>query len=542
MRRSFLPAAVGIVLVAGLVLIENIDQPLVRNSITYAQTAQAIVDSGFNPLAVNVQSSKLYGRPISFPLISSPLVQWMGANRGLKVASFISMLLFLAVSCLFIARMRRQLRLDPSLDGIDLLILFFNPLVVYLFWAAHPDGLFATTFLLSLLLADQLMQAPRRQGSLALVLAVAIYATIEFKYYGAILIGIIPAYCACLSYGQRARFDMSRSTVVALTVGVGIPCLLLVAGIAGVNPTLNLENVSGLSDYERASGDTGTLALYVLGSCVVFVVFLLTVFSITAAYLLRRPHITRYGAALMAVVVIFIGGLLPFRGTTYNLRYFLPILPIFVLVVTQGLRASTVRIRAIAITIFVLLQGGLVLNYNAQVVHERFAPINRVAEALRYPGTARVMSVLDNLRMGHHIAAQEVIDTINRDVEPGALLYMVSDYYGEAAHGFYEEIGLINRPDIEILYTTTLVRLAQSVRRKLGRSYYVCVRCDEMLQASTAYEVSMYIRRTVRPVGRLLKTERGGAGVPEDVSWLGWRRRARAGSGVSGLAAHRSCH
>ena len=496
--RSVLLAAAGIALAAALVLWTNFDMPLVRNGVTYARTTQAIVDSGFNPLPVIADSSKLFGRPIGFPLVASPFAHWMGVNRGLKAASFVTTLLFLFVSCLFLARMRRRLGLESSIDWVDLVLLSFNPLVVYQFWSAHPDALFSTTFLLSILLADRLADASGpKQLLLAGALAAAMYASIELKYYGAILLVAVPAYCAVRSKGPVSRLALPGLAAL-------VPLLLVAAGLAGVNPTLNLGTVSGLRRYEMAFSDSGTLGLYVTGSVAQIAVFLLVVFSVTFIYFFRRPKLTRPVLALALVVALFVAGLLPFRGTGYNMRYFLPILPILILVVREGMRASTGRAARLVLPVFMLLQAVPVLNYNTRFVYEVLSPINVAAESLRYPGTRRVMSVFDSLRMGHHVAAQEVVEFIDRDLPPGGTLYLVTDYYGEAAHGFYEELGLIRRHDVDVRYVPTLRKLRQERREP---PFYVCARCEEVLLAKSVDEVSRRLGREVRPVGRVFRVE-----------------------------------
>ncbi|HEB79385.1 MAG TPA: hypothetical protein ENI79_02785, partial [Rhodospirillales bacterium] len=143
----------ALALMGGLLAFHNLDLPLVRNSLVYAKIAYAITDHG---LLASAQHA--YNKALGFSVLSWPLVAWFGANAGLKIASFIGTVLFMAVVPVFLKRL-------PGMDDKGqseflktvLVLTLFNPLVAYQFMSAYPDAFFAALTLGAIVFLDRML-------------------------------------------------------------------------------------------------------------------------------------------------------------------------------------------------------------------------------------------------------------------------------------------------------------------------------------------------------------------------------------------------
>jgi len=229
--------------------------------------------------------------------------------------------------------------------------------------------------------------------------------------------------------------------------------LALVGGFAllawlGHNPLSRLEGEGGgVGQYGRGvllqSAGRASLQLAVaLG----LQLHLLLIASVRRGIPYRRAWLP-----LLMLGGVYFLGLTPFPTSFYNMRYFLPLFPLAALPVAHGLDLCAAPTRRIAWTAFLLINGATTLIFNWLPCYETMEPhLPRIE--LNYSGVQ--LDLLDNLRMPQHRDTKQWLDAIDRNVEPGAVLYLMNvGYYRDAQHDVYERDGLI-RPDITTRYAS----------------------------------------------------------------------------------------
>jgi hypothetical protein len=201
---------------------------------------------------------------------------------------------------------------------------------------------------------------------------------------------------------------------------------------------LNLEANRG-----QLSGDVN----YAMNVKVV-VVFLCVTLS-TWLLLLPVISVTRADAAFITVLILNVHLLTTYRGSNYNMRYYITALPILAMYLVRAhaqLRSARSR-RALVVSFFVL-NALLILIFNQRALY-------RWATA-RLPGVGfGATSYFDCLRMGDHLESRDLIEAVNTRLPAGARLLHVSSYYGEGGFGVYEQAGFF-RPDLQLSYRQQL--------------------------------------------------------------------------------------
>ncbi|MFQ5689937.1 MAG: hypothetical protein ACE5HQ_06675 [Gemmatimonadota bacterium] len=470
-RRATL-LVIAVILGSGLAfLLANLGLPPVRNSFVYAKTARNLLGSGFDPVRVIADSGLSHGKPVGFSLLAAPLIRLLGANAGLKLASALGTALFLAAACGFFGRLNRKFGLPRRLLPLELVLLFFHPLALYQFWSAYPDSLFAGLVLLAFVLTDVVAAEPERDTrALIPLLGLVIYAAILTKLYGLILGIACPAYLLLHLRGFRRRASHAASKLALLGLVFGVLGVGVALARLGRNPTLNLG-----ADVPMGGGYNGYLANLahpsggaLLASLLLLLVTLLLAFHVSLLFLFRRwgrprgsrarpagspagPAPARDGpragrAAPACFAAIYVAGLLPFSGTSYNQRFFLPALAFVAVAIASGAHRTGPTVRRGILAAYAGVALLLTLEYNLAPVHRRFPGFHRAlaASPLGRPRT------LDNLRMDQHLGFARWIDGLNRTIEPRGVLYWTSRYYGTATHGVIEELGI--RGDIAVRY------------------------------------------------------------------------------------------
>ncbi|MDA2923724.1 Ig-like domain-containing protein [Acidobacteria bacterium AH-259-L09] len=410
-----------------------------RNSFVYAKNAKNIIEHGF------IAETNLRGKPIAFSLLSVPLIALLGTNIGLKVASFLGTAFFLGVAYFFLVRLNRRAGLDPRFLPLELVLLFFNPLLFYQFWSAYPDTLFAGLVLLAFVLVDVIViEHERDTRTLILLLGLVICAAILTKLYGMILGIAIPAYLllhlrSFLESSTHVRSKIALLVLVFFVLGVAV----VLAGL-GRNPTLDFAlgtRGGGYSGYMAAL--TNPFGERLVASIVTFILALVLNFHFSLLFLLKSSSRRGWPLAPTCFAGIYVLGLLPYGGTYHNMRFFLPVFPFLVVAMVSGMLSTKRGLRWGILVAYVGAACFLTLNYNLEPVYKRLVSFNENVRHRR----------LDNLRMGAHLRASKGIAEINRVVEPGGVLYFASRYYGTATHGVMEDLGVRN--DIEVRYVFT---------------------------------------------------------------------------------------
>lgn len=460
-KRNTLIAMAAILATGLAFLIANLDLPIVRNSFVYAKTAKNVIDHGFNPFPVIADPALFHGKPVGFSLLSVPFVLLFGANAGVKIASFLGTALFLCVAYVFFVRLNRRAGIDPRFIPLELALLFFNPLTMYQFWSAYPDSLFAGLVLLAFVLADAIAVDHERdtRGHIVL-LGLVIYAAILTKLYGMILGLAIPAFLLLHVRSFLERSTYIKSKIALLVAVFGVLGVTLVLARLGMNPTLNFAvdftaggGGSGYAGYVRGLTDPSGEQL--ISSIIILIFALVLNFHFSLLFLLRggtSKSGSRRGWLLAPTGFggLFVLGLLPFPGTDFNMRFFIPLFPFVVVAMVGGMQnAKKGVLKRWMLGAYVVVACFLTLNYNLQPVYQRLLSFN---EKVVEPVLDRRRR-LDNLRIDQHLDFSRGVERINRLVEPGAVLYFASNYYGTAMHGVVENLGI--RSGIEVRYVLT---------------------------------------------------------------------------------------
>ena len=445
--RATMAAILGIGLLA---LVSNADLPNLRNSFVYAQAAEGIIEYNLNPFPVIADTSRSFSKPVGFAFLSVPLIYLFGLNIGLKVGSFLGTAFFLGVAYFFFVRMNRRVGIDQKFLPIELGLLFLGPLVVYQFWSAYPDTLFAGEVLLAFVLSDKIVhdQNPK-PGALIVSLGLVIYAAIMTKLYGLIL-GI-----ACPAYFFIHWRELAKAKSQKLFWLVGVFAILgaaVVLARLGANPTLdfNAGNTGKKSDgmAEMIEGITNPSAHLLFLWVTTWTLTCLLSFNVSLLFLFQRSNTNRWPLASTAFAAIFVLGLLPFgREMMDNIRYFIPALPFAVVGIVHGIQNMKNKNMKIGIFAFYGVTACiLILNYNAPLIYEAFLPYNEKVDRSVIGKQGR----FDNFRMGNHLKLARKIALINENIEPSGSLYWISRYYGSATHGPIERMGI--RSDIKVYY------------------------------------------------------------------------------------------
>src|SRR5229473_1539557 len=191
-----LRATLWIFLAAGTFFtLANLGLPIARNALCYAKAALGIIGHHFNLFAIAHDRAWTSGKPIFFSAFAAPFVWLFGANAGTIIASALGTAFFLWMVALALPRLNRLSGLDSSLIPLEFVLVASNPLVLYQFWSAYPDSLFAGLVMLAFILADVIATEPERDTRWHILgVGVTVYVAIHTKLYGAVLLLTCPLY------------------------------------------------------------------------------------------------------------------------------------------------------------------------------------------------------------------------------------------------------------------------------------------------------------------------------------------------------------
>lgn len=481
-ERSRPLLALAAFLALGLVfLLINLDLPIVRNSFVYAKTALNVIEHGFNPLPVVADRGLSHGKPVLFGLLAAPLVWLAGANAGVKVASFMGAAFFLGMTSLVLRRLARRAGVDPRFESWAFVFVALNPLLLYQFWSAYPNGLLGGEVLLAFLLTDVIATEPERDTRLHIVaLGVVIYAAIHTNLYGMVLGLACPAYLLLHARPLLAGSSHLRAKVALLAVVFGALAFALILAKLELNPTLDFAagvGGGGFSGYFKGLTDPSGGALR---ASVLLVVFTLVLNFHAALLLLLAPGArTSWARGPTIFGAVYVLALLPFSGTAYNMRFLLPLFPFLAVALAAGAQSLRPRPRRMILAVYAAVSVLLVVNYNSVSVYRRLEPLNEwLAQAL--PDGTRW---LDNLRLGQHLALRSTVDRINTDVPTGGVLYWSSFYYGASTHGLAKYLGV--REDIDVRYVFSSPQMPRPERTVHVVRYRTPLRLTNVREWST---------------------------------------------------------
>jgi len=432
--------ALSVPLVAALLLgisayftAANADLPIVRNALLNAQIAERLWAHGLRLWEVCSDPALVFNKPCGFGTLAAPWVASFGLNQGIIWASFLGGVLFLASAWHFLRYFNPRFGLTSQVLPLQLGLCFLNPLLVDQFWSGYSDASFSAGFLFSFVVLDRLLRERAALGW-SLVLFGAFLFSSLMKHGTVVLIPLECLYLAWHLPELRQLWRTRRAQVLAIAAALSASALFLLLGRLGYNPLLNL-----MSNKNQLSGEVN----YAMNVKEVFVFLLITLGSWVC--LLPFVRVQRRDIALLSVALLNAGLLTLYKGSTYNARYYIALLPFLALYLTRAYLRITSRWLQRA-----LLASFLVLNLTAIVVFNQRSLYRRMTAAL--PGiNFGATGYLDSLRMGDHLEALDSIDSVNRELPAHGKVFYVSAYYGQGGVGVFERAGFF-RPDLRIAY------------------------------------------------------------------------------------------
>jgi len=441
---------ISIILFAVAFASMNYDLPIVRNGALYAKIASNFVRENIHFWQVTSIRILSYGKPILFPLLSLPLISVFGGNTGLILTSFLCSLCFL-VSCIwFFLYFNKLFSLPRAALSVELLVTFINPLMLYQFWSAYPDGLFAAFVVLSFVLLDKLLRDTEKSHLVIFFYFAVTFFSITIKYYGLILIFLHPAYLFLNRRALKYRSLSFGKKLTLLSAVVCFGCLLLLARVQ-LNPLLNLGSKTG-GGYQEYLAGFKSLKIPLHRNIICLIVFLWLTFNASVWLVVKGFMADRRLMPFWATSLIFTLGLLIYPHMYFNIRFLIPIIPFFALAISStllGLKRSNMdgKILLISLSINLLLS----IYFNHQATFMFFEPFNKKLSGVQQKDPGYLFGKLnadyfDSLRMREHIKMRQRFADINQHVPPGATIYIVGcNYYNDSLHGLYEQLGFIRR-------------------------------------------------------------------------------------------------
>ena len=439
-----LPLTLWVLLALGLLFtLINLKWPIARNALCYAKASLGLIQNHFNVFAVARNRAWTAGKPIFFTVIAAPFVWLFGANVGTIIASFLGTAFFLCMAALALPRLNNLCGIDARLLPLELMLLALNPLVFYQFWSAYPDSLFAGLIILSFILTDTIAREPERDTRWHIVgLGTTIFVAIHTKLYGAALLGMCSIYLLVYirSFFKRASYLAAKLALLSL-FAVLIGGVLLAAKYDSY-PLLDFSEGAGFDIYMSGLAHSRIAGIFASLKTLVFTLALAFQFSLL--FLFARAGRRSWALASTLFISIYVLGLLSFSGSSYNMRYFLPLFLFLVPPLAAGAGSLGTATRRAILVGYGVLAVLLILAFNFAPAQRAFAPPIAIAGQKYF----RLSFWLDNLRLPVHMALRGQIDSINEQVPPGAVLYWSSNYYETTTHGLAEHLGVKKGLDI----------------------------------------------------------------------------------------------
>ena len=440
-RRNLL--ALLLVLGLGLLFtVANLRLPILRNSLIYGRITGHLLDHHMKIWEVCSDPDLVYNKACGFPAFAAPLVWPLGPNQGLKLASFLATALLVLVAYWFFKRFNPIFGLDERWIWLEILLVFFNPLLIYQFWSAYSDPLFAALFLLSFILLDAIVRDQRKHElrwtlAYTTVLILAVFT----KHHALLLFVLHPIY---LYWRRDLLFDKFRHRKLhffCLASGLALAAGFVALGMLGRNPLLNLRSNSGQYDQPVVYADNVKH----------FALFLGLTFSVLLLAALPKLKVGQADVGFMVITILYAHILMVYHSADHNMRWYVPILPLMALYIARAfseLRSNLIKTGAVSI--FLAFNLSTILVFNHQASSSVFASWSR-----RLPIK---LENFDNFRLETHRKVAADFDQINQAVPPGGTLYWLSKYYGDSTYHIFDHSELL-RSDIQIKYARDLKRV-----------------------------------------------------------------------------------
>ena len=451
----------GMIALGLFVTLLNLDLPIIRNAHCYAKATRGLLLTHLDVAAIVGNDAWTSGKPILFALLATPIAALADLDIAMILTSALGTIFYLWMAWLALRRINARCGISDALLPIEFAFLAFNPLVVYQFWSAYPDSLFAGFALLAFILADMIATNPDKDMRWhILAMAAAIVLALHTKLYGAILAITCPLYLALHWRGWIDRGRQLRSKLIlllAVLAGIG---LLLVAVKLRIYPWLRLDNGAGVQGFKTGLTDPDR---DISGAFMMMAFALLLNAQFALLSLTRRATWVALDLPPLLFVLIYLAGLILFPGTDKNMRYFLPAFPFIAAALAAGVQQM--RHKRIVLAAFAICGAASIAIFN-------LAPAERVARPLlarslrHYP---MLDTLLDNLRLPAQLAVKRGIASINAHVPDGGTLYWISDYNGTATFGAAHDLGV--KPSINLRYVMRVDQIPPSAHGAFAVHY-----------------------------------------------------------------------
>ena len=411
----------------------NADLPIVRNALLNAQIAERLWAHGMRLWEVCGDPTLVFNKPCGFGTLAAPWVASFGLNQGIVWTSFLGGVLFLASSWHFLRHFNARFGLNSQALPLQLGLCFLNPLLVDQFWSGYSDAFFSAGFLFSFVVLDRLL----RPG-VALGWALALFGAFVFSSlmkHGTVV--LIPLQCVYLAWHLpelRELWRTRRAQLLAIAAALLASALFLLLGRLGYNPLLNL-----VSNKNQLSGPVN----YAMNVKEVFVFLFITLGSWVC--LLPFVRVRRRDVALLSVALLNAALLALYKGSTYNARYYIVLLPFLAPYLARAyLHIASRRLRSALLVSFLVLNAAAIVLFNQRSLYRS---MTAALPGFNFGATG----YLDSLRMGDHLVALDSIGSVNRELPVHGRFFYVSSYYGQGGVGVFESAGFF-RPDLRITY------------------------------------------------------------------------------------------
>jgi len=424
-----------LILLGGLHFCLYYDMPIARNSLVYGRLTCLLVDFADKGHASSFAASvKSFTKPYGFIYLSFPFVKQWGANIGLKVSSFLWTSLYILSIIPFLRRlMRRQASAHPSSSRLALMVVvsLFNPLVFSQFISAYPDTLFALSFLWSLFFLDRVFSKDMKWSDGAFFAFFAL-SGLWIKHSGLIIVPMFLIFLFARMDDVRFQWRTMRGEWAVCMGSVFLLLVLFGLAVFDKLPLFNLQR-------HRVDSYLGYLSIFdklklVLENFNGPKLFLYLSFGILSPLLLWWGKFRQYKAWYF-VTFFFVLFTIPFKGTYYNIRYFIPLLPFLAWVIVNNIEKLSKHLRT------AMIIGYLGANLTG-IMYYNLVPFNHfVNETVQLKFEEE-----DNLRLAtEQMEYKRSIAFVNEFAEDREMtMFFVSAYYKTGAWYVWERSGLFS--------------------------------------------------------------------------------------------------
>jgi len=296
------------------------------------------------------------------------------------------------------------------------------------------------------------VRAPARLGWALTLFGAFVFSSL-MKHGTVVLIPLECLYLAWHVPELQQLWRTRRVQVLGLGAALLASALFLLFGRLGYNPLLNLvsnkNQLDGAVNYAMNVKEVGVFLFITLGSWIGLLPFV---------------RLRRADAALLSVAVLNAALLTLYKGSTYNARYYIALLPFLAPYLVRAYLAITSKhLRALWLASFLVINATAIVFFNQRSLYRW---MTSALPEFNFGATG----YLDSLRMGDHLEALDSIDSVNRELPAQGKLFYISSYYGRGGVGVFEEAGFF-RSDLRIAYVENSAQ-ARALATPGDHAYY----------------------------------------------------------------------